>query len=379
MAEEIKKAHPLSGILKNNPQLIMPIKEGDTFEAVLLSKDAQKAYFDIPGRGTGILYGVEMLNAKDILKNIEVGQKTTVTIVCPENEEGFIEVSLLKALWQQNWQEIKRIKEADETIIVKINAANSGGLITDLYGIKAFIPVSQLSTDHYPHVEDGDKNKILEELKKFVGQELEVKVLDFNPKSEKLILSEREVTGIVVKKSLEKYKVGDVVEVMVSGVADFGVFVRFVDDPNIEGLVHISEIDHKLIDSPKEVVKVNDSLKAKIIEIKDGRVSLSFKALKPNPWDEAEKHFKENQEVQGTVAKYNPFGALIALDHDLQGLIHISEFESPEKMKETLELGKKYTFIVSQVKGSEKRIILKLKSKEDKTKDKIEDKSKKQA
>lgn len=361
MTEESKKAHPLVGILKNNPDLAAPIKEGNTLEAVLMSKDSQKAFFDIEGRGTGILYGIEMLNAKDILKNIDIGGKCTITVVSPENDEGYIEVSLLKALWQQNWQEIKRLRDSGETTMVKVTAANTGGLMAELYGIKAFIPVSQLSTDHYPHVEDGDKNKILDELKKFTGQELEVKVLDFNPKAEKLILSEKEVTGASVKKSLEKYNVGDIVEIIVSGIADFGVFVKFIDDPNIEGLVHISEIDHKMIDSPKEVVKVNDSLKAKIIEIKDGRVSLSFKALKPNPWDEAEKNFSENQEVEGTISKFNPFGALVSLSHDLQGLIHVSEFENLEKMKEQLEVGKGYAFIVSQVKPAEKRIILKLK------------------
>jgi small subunit ribosomal protein S1 len=359
--EEPKKVHPLTNVLKNNPELAVPIKEGDSFEAVLLSKDSQIAFFDIEGRGTGVLYGVEMLNAKDILKNIKVGDKCTITVVLPENDEGYIEASLVKALWHQNWQEIKKLKESGNTVMVKISSANTGGLLAELYGIKSFVPVSQLSTDHYPHVEDGDKNKILDELKKFVGTELEVKILDFNSKADKLILSEKEVTGEGVKKSLEKYHVGDVIEVIVSGIADFGVFVRFVDDPNIEGLVHISEIDHKLIDSPKETAKVNDSIKAKIIEIKDGRVSLSFKALKINPWDDAEKYFAAEQEVEGTVAKFNPFGALISLEYDLQGLIHISEFESAEKMKEELEVSKKYTFIVTSVKPAEKRIILKLK------------------
>jgi small subunit ribosomal protein S1 len=268
---------------------------------------------------------------------------------------------LVKALRQKNWQEIKAMKDSGGTFGVKINAANSGGLMTEMQGVKAFIPVSQLSTDNYPHVEDGNKNKILEELKKFVGTTMEVRVLDFNPKMEKLILSEKEVTGESVRKSLENYKEGDTVEIIVSGVADFGVFVRFVDDPNIEGLVHISEIDHKLIDSPKEVVKVGDAIRAKIIELKDGKVSLSFKALKDNPWDEAEKLFTVDQELEGTITKYNPFGALVALGHDLQGLIHISEFESPEQMRKDLEVGKTYTFVVSSLKPAEKRIILKLK------------------
>ncbi len=361
MTDESKKTHPLARILKASPELTVPIKDGDTMEAILLAREGRIAYFDLAGKGTGIVYGMEFANAQNIVKGLNPGDTVTATIVCAENDDGYTELSLVRAMRQQNWQEIKRLKDEGETFPVKISAANSGGLMTDVNNVRAFIPVSQLSTENYPHVEDGNKNKILEELKKFVGQSLEVRVLDFNPKNEKLILSEKEVTGESVRKSLENYKEGDTVKVVVSGIADFGVFVRFVDDPNIEGLVHISEIDHKLIDSPKEAVKVNDALRAKIIEIKDGKVSLSFKALKPNPWDDVEKHFAANQDVEGSVVKFNPFGALIALGHDVQGLIHISEFESLEAMKKDLEIGNTYTFTVTTLKPAEKRIILKLK------------------
>ncbi|MCL5012286.1 MAG: S1 RNA-binding domain-containing protein, partial [Patescibacteria group bacterium] len=305
--DESKKGHPLARVLKNNPSLINTLKEGDVVEVALLKRGSRVAYFDIVGQGTGVAYGMEFVNAQNIIKNMEPGQTITATVVTAENEDGFTELSLVKAMRQKNWQEIKTLKEGGGAFEVKINAANSGGLMTEIQGVKAFIPVSQLSTENYPHVEDGNKNKILEELKKFVGTTMEVRVLDFNQKAEKLILSEKEVTGEGVRKSLENYKEGDVVEVVVSGVADFGVFVRFVDDPNIEGLVHISEIDHKLIDSPKEVVKVGDAIRAKIIELKDGKVSLSFKALKDNPWDKAEELFKVDQELEGTVTKFNPF------------------------------------------------------------------------
>lgn len=361
LTDDPKKAHPLAKLLKSNTTLITTLKEGDTCEVLLLKRVGRVAFFDIPGQGTGIVYGSEYTNAQNIIKDLEPNQTIVATVIDVENDDGVVELSLVKALRQQNWQEVKTLKEAGEVCEVKIHAANSGGLMTELNGIKAFIPVSQLSTDNYPHVEDGNKNKILEELKKFIGTTMNVRVLDFNQKAEKLILSEKEVSGESVRKSLEKYKEGDTVEVVASGVADFGVFVRLVDDPNIEGLVHISEIDHKLIDSPKEVVKVGDSLRAKIIELKDGKVSLSFKALKPNPWDEAEKLFAVDQKVQGTIAKFNPFGALVALGNDLQGLIHVSEFESLEKMKQELGVGKSYTFTVSILKPSEKRIILKLK------------------
>lgn len=356
-----KKEHPMARLLRAHPQLIAPLKEGDTVEAILLYKDLRRAYFDLRGKGTGVVYGAEYTHARDALKNLSSGDVIHATVIQVENDDGCVDISLTRALQQKNWQEIKNLRESGELCTVHIIGANSGGLVTELSNVKAFIPVSQLSTENYPHVEDGSKNKILEELKKFINTDMEVKVLDFNPRNEKLILSQREVTGEGTKEILEKYAPGDVVEVMVSGVADFGVFVRFVDNPNIEGLVHISEIDHRLIDSPKEVVRINDALQAKIIEIKDGKVSLSFKALKPNPWDEAEKLFSLNQDVSGTVLKYNPFGALVTLSNDLQGLIHISEFASQEDMKKELQLGTAYAFTVTQLKPAEKRIILKLK------------------
>lgn len=360
-SEESKRLNPLLTVLKNDPALTTPFKERDNVQVSLLAVEDNKAYFDIKERGTGIVYGIEFLNARDIIRKLAKGGTTTATIVDPENADGYVELSLVEAVEQRNWEEVKSLKDSDQPLTVKIKAANSGGLLTALNGIKAFIPVSQLSAEHYPHVDDGDKRKIFEALQEFVGKELIIKVLDFNAKNEKLILSEKEVTDEGVKKSLSKYEVGNIVDVVVSGVADFGVFVRFINDPQVEGLVHISEIDHKLIESPKEVVAVDDALKAKIIEIKDGRVSLSLKALKPNPWDTATEHFAEGQDVKGTVAKYNPFGALIALGYDLQGLIHISEFESQEAMREALKEGTEYSFTITQFKPEEKRIILKLK------------------
>jgi len=362
ISDESKRTHPLYTILKSGPDIASPLKEGDSVEVTLLSAQEDKAFFDIKDRGTAIVYGIEFMNAKEMIKKMSPQDTCTVTVVETENEDGYIEVSLIRALHQQNWEEIKLLKESGDVVDVKVKAANSGGLLASLQGIKAFIPVSQLSADHYPHVPDADKRKIFEALQEFVGQDLKVRILDFNSKAEKLILSEKEVTDEGVRQALSGYAVGDKVKIVVSGVADFGVFVRFVDNPHIEGLVHISEIDHKLIESPKEAVAVDDEMDAQIIEIKDGRVSLSFKALKPNPWDDAAKYFAEGQEVEGTVSKFNPFGALVLLDHDVQGLIHISEFEDADVMRSTLQEGKTYTFVITQCKPEEKRIILKLKS-----------------
>ncbi len=351
----------LGQILKAGGNLVNVLKSGDLVEAKLIKKAPRAVYFDLGAFGTGIVYGYELMNAQDALKDLKPGDATTVKVTDPENEDGYAELSLREVGRQRAWQEVKELKERGEIIAVTITGANSGGLMTEINQLKAFLPVSQLASEHFPKIDDGDRGKILEELKKLVGQEIKVKIIDVNPRNYKLILSERETATENIKELLTKYKAGDVVDGTISGVADFGAFFQFADNPAIEGLIHISELDHRLIENPKEVVKVGDAVKAKITEIKEGRVSLSLKALKPNPWDKVEEKYKTGEVYEGTVTRFNPFGAFVALDDQIQGLIHVSEFGSVDEMKKQIEQGKKYSFVVDSVKPAEKRIILKLK------------------
>lgn len=356
-----KSLSQLGEILKSGSNLVQVLKPGDLVEGKLLKKAPKAVYFDLGAFGTGIIYGSELMNAQDIVKELKPGDATTIKVVDAENEDGYVELSLREVGKQRAWQEVKELKEKGEILTVKIGGANTGGLMTEVNQLKAFLPVSQLSTEHFPKVNDGDRNKILEELKKLVGQELKVKIIDVNPRNYKLIVSEREIVSENLKELLTKYNAGDVVEGTISGVADFGAFFQFADNPKIEGLIHISELDHRLIENPKEVVKIGDAVKAKITEIKDGRVSLSLKALKPNPWDKVEEKYKAGETYQGTVLRFNPYGAFVGLDPDIQGLIHVSEFGGVEEMKKKIEVGKSYSFLVDSVKPAEKRIILKLK------------------
>ena len=362
MFTSLKKADSaLSQLMKSSPDLGVMPKEGELVSGTLLKRMPRAVYFDLGRLGTGIVYGVELLNARGVLKGLKEGDPISAKLVEAENEDGYVELSLAGAEKQRSWQKIKELHEKGEELKLKISGANSGGLMAEVEGLKAFLPVSQLASEHYPRVDDGDKNKILEELKKFVGQELTAKILDFNLRNDKLILSERETTVKNVKEKLEKYKVGDVINGLVSGVADFGAFIKFADDPEIEGLVHISELDHRLIENPKDIVKVNDEIQAKILEIKDGRVTLSLKALKEDPWQKVEERYKAGTDVQGKILRFNPFGAFVALDPEIQGLIHVSEFGGVEEMKAKLKEGATYTFHIDSVKPQEKRITLKLK------------------
>jgi len=280
-------------------------------------------------------------------------------IVELENEDGYIELSLSKANKELAWKELKRIKEEKEVIRVKIQGANKGGLLAKVSGIPAFLPVSQLSPEHYPKVEGGRDQKILEKLQEFIGQELEVKLFSLDMKEENLILSEKAKETEKTKEQLKNYKVGDIVKGEITGVVDFGAFIKFGKE-ELEGLIHISELDWQLIENPSEIVKVGDKTKAKIVDIlEDGKVSLSLKALKKDPWQGIEKKFKKGDIVEGKITKFNPFGAFVQITAKVQGLCHVSKFGSQEKMKEVLKIGKKYKFEISSIEPKEHRMTLK--------------------
>ncbi|MFA5767487.1 MAG: S1 RNA-binding domain-containing protein, partial [Candidatus Paceibacterota bacterium] len=283
------------------------------------------------------------------------------------NEDGYIELSLSEAGKDIGWEALREKKEKGETIKVKVVGANKGGLLVEAEGLQGFLPVSQLSPEHYPRVEGADKEKILERLQQLVGEELEVKIFDVTPKEEKLIFSEKATDTEKLKDILKDYTVGDVVEGEITGVVDFGAFMKFKpetseeESPEMEGLIHISELDWQLIEDPSEVVEVGQSVKAKIIEItEDGRISLSLKALKKDPWLDIESKFKKEDVIKGKVTKINPFGAFIEVAPKIQGLVHISEFGTKTKMEEQLEIGKEYKFEVLQIEPREHRMTLKL-------------------
>ncbi|MDD5547702.1 MAG: S1 RNA-binding domain-containing protein [Candidatus Pacebacteria bacterium] len=351
---------PLAQVLKSSPELLPTLKEGDLVEGALLKKMPRAVYFDLKKFGTGVIYGHELSNAKESIKNLKIGDPVSAKVVDLENEDGYIELSLSEASRQKTWQGVKDLLEKNEEIAAKITAANSGGLISIIDGIKAFLPVSQLSNEHYPRVDEGSKEKILEELKKFIGQDLTVKIIDLNPRTGKLIISEKETASQDIKGFLVNYKAGDTIDGIISGIADFGAFVRFADNPKIEGLIHISELSHRLIENPKDIVKIDDTVKAQILEIKDGRVTLSLKSLTENPWSKVAEKYKAGETIKGTLSRFNPFGAFVSLDQEIQGAIHVSEFGSAEEMKKQLEVGKSYDFKIDSVKPEEKRIILKL-------------------
>ena len=337
-------------------------KVGDIVEGQIISKGNSVVFFELGNFKTGLIYGKEYQDARERLKSLKVGDKIFIKIIDLENEDGYVELSISQAGRELAWENLKRKKEQEEIFKVKIEKVNKGGLLTEVSGIPAFLPVSQLSPEHYPRVEGGDSFKILRELQKFIGKELEVKIFDLSEREEKLILSEKAKESKKIKELLGNYKVGDVVEGEITAVLDFGAFMRFQKEgiETLEGLIHISELDWQLIEDPSEIVKVGEKVKAKIIDISNDKVSLSLKALKKDPWEDIEKKYKKGDTVKGKVVKHNPFGAFVQLSPKIQGLVHISEVGTKLKMAEKLKIGETYNFQILSITQAEHRMSLKL-------------------
>ncbi|MBI2278740.1 MAG: S1 RNA-binding domain-containing protein [Candidatus Brennerbacteria bacterium] len=350
----------LAELVKEEPAAFGVLKVGDLVEGTLLERGARRILLDLGRHGVGVVYQGELMGARSAVKNLEPGAALHAKVVALDNEEGYVELSIAEAGRQKAWAAAVELKDKGEPFPVKVTGANKGGLTADLEGLPAFIPVSQLAPEHYPRVISEDKSEIGKMLQAIVGTELSVKIIDANPRTGKLILSEREAAEVSMRELVKNYGEGQVIEGIVSGIADFGVFVRFADNPSVEGLIHVSELDHRMVENPKEVVKLDEAVKVKIAEIKDGKISLSLKALKDDPWVGAAERYPTGTEVNGLVYAMNPFGALINFA-DLQGQIHVTEFGSIEEMKKQLVMGKSYVFAVQEVKPAERRALLKLK------------------
>ena len=259
-----------------------PPSVDDLIEGTVIGIDKGAVYINLFPFGTGIIFGREYLNARDIIRKVNIGDSVAGKVIALDNKEGYIEISLKEARQALIWSEAEEAIRDHIVYDVPIQDANKGGLILAWQGIQGFLPASQLKTEHYPRIADGDKDKILEELKKLVGQKISVSIIAAIPKEGKLIFSEKSPEQKDKGGMVDKYTLGDELMGEVTGIVDFGVFVKI--EEGLEGLVHISEIDWALVENPRTLYKVNDKVKVKIIDIKDGKVSLSIKALKENPW-----------------------------------------------------------------------------------------------
>lgn len=355
-----KAAITMDDLLKE--EAATQITTNEVVEGTVFSIRKHEVLIDLGARGIGFVPRREM----GFSRNLSEGDSVTASIVEPEMDNGYALLSLRKAAKDRGWDEVAAIKESGEIIDVSPYDANRGGLLVELEGVRGFLPVSQLSAEHYPRVGGADKDEILQRLHSLVNKKIKVRILDADRKANKLIFSEKEAIKEGLAQRFEKLAVGETVKGVVTGVVDFGVFVN-VD--GIEGLIHISEISWERVNDPSDYVKVGQTVEAKIIAVDKERLSLSLKQLSDDPWLKEAEQFKKGDTVEGSVTRITPFGAFVQISPAVEALIHISELGEgsdvdPEKV---FKLNEKKSFKVLEADKENRKISLGLIDKKSKS------------
>lgn len=327
---------------------------GETVDGTVLSVKKHEILIDLGPLGVGLVPRREV----SLSKNYNVGDSVIASVIDTELEDGYSLLSLRKAAKDRGWDEVVAKLESGEIITVVPYDANRGGLLVEYEGIRGFLPVSQLSAEHYPRVGSSDKDEILQRLNSLVKKDIKARILDADRKANKLIFSEKEAVKEGLAERFQKLAIGDTVTGVVTGVVDFGVFVNV---EGIEGLIHISEISWERVNNPSDYVKVGQTIEAKIIAIDKERLSLSMKQLTKDPWLDEVEQFKPGEKVEGTVTRITPFGAFVQLSPAVEALVHVSELggdgTDPEKV---FTLNERKEFTVLDIDKENRKISLSL-------------------
>lgn len=344
----------MDDLLAQASDSVKQLTAGEVVHGTILSIKKHEVLIDLGPLGVGLVPRREV----SMSNNYAEGDEVTASVVEVELDNGYSLLSMRKAARDRGWDEVATKLESGEIVTVTPYDANRGGLLAEYEGVRGFLPVSQLSAEHYPRVGSSDKDEILQRLNTLVNKEIRVRILDADRKANKLIFSEKEAIKEGLAERFEKLSVGDTVKGIVTGVVDFGVFVNV---EGIEGLIHISEISWERVNNPSDYVKVGQTVEAKIIAIDKERLSLSMKQLTKDPWLDEVEQFKPGEDVEGTVTRITPFGAFVQLSPAVEALVHVSELggdgTDPEKV---FTLNERKTFTVLEIDKDNRKISLSL-------------------
>jgi len=364
-----KKDDSAMATLLREEEVPAPPVPGTSVTGKVVNIQNNRILVEIDGTYTGIIAGREAVDGFDTAKKLIEGDEVSAYVVEEENSDGYYVLSLRKTSREKAWSKLEELKKSGETIEVPIREANKGGLMTEFNGIRGFIPVSQLTPEHYPRVNGANSSEILSRLQKYVGQKFTVQVLTAEQDEKKLIFSEK--AGLSKKRdaAMKKLKVGDKIQGKVSGIVNFGIFIMFGD--GLEGLVHLSEIAWGKVTDAANYARIGEEKEAVIIAIETDKISLSMKRLTADPWLKNAEKFSVGDVVDGEVEKITPFGALVKLENDVSGLLHTSEFVDEDGESEMeLESGDAVKAKIIEINPGEHRIALSVKDLDDKDKPK---------
>jgi small subunit ribosomal protein S1 len=337
--------------------------QGEIRKGVVASITPGQILVSVGTKSEGIITGKEYeLIPTDELADLKIGQEIPVYVVNPEDQNGNLILSYMRAREEEGWTLAEALLSNKQSTHSTIIGYNKGGLIVPVSGLRGFVPASQISLSRRGNV-TGETPE--QRWGKMIGEEIDVCVIEVDRERRRLILSERMASSdtreTVKERVLDELNEGETYTGRVTSLADFGAFVNV---NGADGLVHLSEISWDRIQHPNEVLKVGQEVKVKVINIdrEKKRIGLSMRQLEANPWDEKASQFHIGQLVEGTITRLTKFGAFARLTDDIEGLIHISEISDHriEHPKEVLKVGESVTLRVIKVDPAEHRIGLSL-------------------
>lgn len=352
---KVTNGESMAALVEEYGDKLVPFKAGETTEVVILEVTPRKVIVDVAGLAIGVIPEREYSFDTNELKP---GDKVSAYVLATENVDGNVILSFKRADREGLWDNLTEKFEKGEIVPVKVIGANRGGLLVECGGLDGFIPVSQLSPEHYPRVEGGSGTEIARRLQGFIGQALKTKILSLDKQTDKLIFSEKMLQGLLQETAVEQVKLGDTLEGTITGIVQFGLFVNA---DGVEGLVHISEISWDKVVSIDTLYQVGQHIKVKVVQIDGNRVSFSIKRLQSDPWMKAYEEFKPGSEVEGEVTRITAFGAFVKITEHVAGLCHVSQMgEGIQNVTDVLTLGQKYKFKVLNVEPATHRCSLQL-------------------
>jgi small subunit ribosomal protein S1 len=298
---------------------LQPLRVGETVEGTVADVTGDEATVDLGDRPAGV---IPLREAGS--EQLKVGEHVIAVVTQPEGADGRVVLSLRRARHRRQWTQMEDMQKRGDVIDAPVLEANRGGVVVDV-GLRGFVPLSQLvSIGAIDTREPG----VPEQVKALVGKRLQVRVLEADPRRDRLILSEKAATQQLRRdrkaRATAQLAEGDVRDGTIVGVTSYGLFV---DIGVADGLVHRSEITWQKGVEPTTLYRLGEAVKVRVVGVdrERQRISLSIKRLGADPWEEYVNQLETGQTVDATVTRVMPYGAFARIAEGVEGLIHVSE------------------------------------------------------
>lgn len=364
--EEEKAPHEtpsMADLLEKDFDLWQP-RRGEIRKGIIVSIGADGAVVDVGLKREAIVPASDLERlGPDGRADLHEGREVYVAVLRPSDREGNLVVSISKAREEEDWIRAQEDRESGRLLELVPVEANRGGLVVQYGKIRGFIPTSQLM--YFPRrFSQAQKMDRLQQLVE-AQEPIPLKVIEVDRRRKRLILSQRQAWWEWKEQRkralLENLQIGQEVEGTVTSLRDFGAFV---DLGGADGLIHVSELSWQRVDHPKEVLKVGQKVRAKVVSLdrERMRIGLSLKQMEPEPWERIHELYTEGQLVEGVVTRVADFGAFVRLPEGIEGLIHVSELAdiAPERPQDLVSEGDLLLLRVIRIEPERRRIGLSL-------------------